>query len=148
MVVEAAVLGRRDRLDEVFRQRLDPHMAAPQAPLGEHGAVRGEDGDVGRPVVEGGEHGVRDPRDEVDHGAAEHDGAPDAGEKPEAQRLEQVWMLLCGALQPPQPPLAVLRASPRRGPAPRAELGRRAPGGLYLEVSGLRRAPLIKTCPD
>ncbi len=80
-------------------------MAAPQAPLGEHGAVGGEHGDVGRPVVERGEQRVRHPGDEIDHRAAEHDRAPDAGEHAEAQGLEEVGMALGRALEAPQPAL-------------------------------------------
>ena len=40
-------------------------MAAAQPPFGEDGAVLGEDGDVGRPVVERGNDGVGDAGDEI-----------------------------------------------------------------------------------
>ena len=57
MRVEAAVLGGEHRLHQVRRQHFEPHMAPAQAPLGEHGAVLGQHGDIGRPVVERGDGG-------------------------------------------------------------------------------------------
>ena len=58
MRVEAAVLGRDHGLHQIGRQHVEPDMTAAQAPLGEHGAVLGEDGDVGRPVVQRGDDRV------------------------------------------------------------------------------------------
>ena len=87
MVVEAAVLGRDHRLGEVRRQHVEADMAAAQAPLGEHGAVLGEDGDVGRAIVERGDDGVGHARDEIDDREPDHDRAPDRREQGEADRL-------------------------------------------------------------
>ena len=59
MVVEAAVFGGDHSSREIGRELVEPHTATAQAALGEHGAFGGEDGEIGRPVVEGEEHGIR-----------------------------------------------------------------------------------------
>ena len=69
MIVEAAVLGGDHRLRQIRRQPVEPHIAAPQAPLGEHGAVGGEHGEVGRPVVEGEQDRVGEAGDEIEKAA-------------------------------------------------------------------------------
>ena len=76
MVIEAAVLGGDHGLRQIRGQHVEAHMAAAQAPLGEHGAVGGEDGDIGRPVVEGGDDGVGHARDEIDDRRAQQDRCP------------------------------------------------------------------------
>ncbi len=81
MTVEAAVLGGEHRVDEIRRQHVEPHMAAAQAPLGEHGAVGGEHGDVWRPVVERGEDRVGQARDEIGDSGAEHDASAERREQ-------------------------------------------------------------------
>ena len=79
MVVEAAVLGGDHRLRQIRRQPVEADIAAPQAPLGEHGAVGGEDGEVWRPVVEGKQDRVGEAGDEIEEAAAEHERDPGAG---------------------------------------------------------------------
>ncbi len=85
MLVEAAVLGGEHGLGEVRRQMLEPHMAAAQAPLGEHGAVGGENGEVGRPVVERHQHGIGQLGDEIGADRADDERGPHRHEQKEAQ---------------------------------------------------------------
>ncbi len=82
MAVEAAVLGGDHRLRQIRRQPVEADMAAPQAPLGEHGAVGGEDGEVRRPVVEGKQDRVGEAGDEIEEAA-------DDDERDQGQRGEE-----------------------------------------------------------
>ena len=143
MRVEAAVLGREHGLDEIRRQHVEPHMAAAQASLGEHGAVLGEDGHVGRPVVERGDDGIGNAGDEIDDRRAQHDAAPDRRQQGEADAAIEPRMAQrpsasddCGRRR--------LRGR-RRGPAPRAEISARCGDALWRRA--LRSAARLAWCP-
>ena len=78
MIVEAPVFGCENRLDEMVGEHVNPNMAAPQAAFGENGAVGGEHGHVGRPVVQCREKRVGHARNEEQHRACKEDHADTA----------------------------------------------------------------------
>ena len=147
MVVEAPVLGGDHGLRQIRRQPVEPHIAAPQPALGEHGAVAGKDGEVWRAVVEGKQHRVRQPRDENHDRGAERQHADQRGCQTDAQRGLQDRVLTGTAAARLACCLAPLAGRWRRAPAAKARLDARARlappghGSLPRVASAFRRRP-------
>src|SRR3954453_9735368 len=91
MLVEAAVFGRDHSARKINWEPVEPHIAAAQAPLGEHGAVARKDGEVGRAVVKGQQRRVGQAIEQDENDRGEHEGADPTREQAKTKRLSQEW---------------------------------------------------------